>query len=328
MGCDISKEKLDFYCDFTNESFTIQNNADGFDKFLSWMDQHGFKMEDIELAFEHTGHYGHSLIRFCEDHGIVYFQIAALEIKKSLGLVRGKNDCIDAKRICNYLKEKGYKLQAEKPLNKTVERLKLLKSQRALYVKQRASLLTAQKDLTETLSLKKDDLLIINNQQLIDALSQKLKALEKEIQTCIQEDKPIEKSYQLLISITGIGPVIALETILATNNFTTFKDWRKFASYVGCAPFSYSSGKYIGKSRISHFANKDIKAYLSSGAKSAIQFNPELKQYYQNKISQGKHKKCVTNVIRCKLIARMFSVVKRNKPFEKNYTHHLEVSIS
>jgi transposase len=44
---------------------------------------------------------------------------------------------------------------------------------------------------------------------------------------------------------------------------------------------------------------------------SAIQHNPEMKMYYQKRVLEGKSKMSTVNIIRNKLIARVFAVVKR-----------------
>lgn len=48
---------------------------------------------------------------------------------------------------------------------------------------------------------------------------------------------------------------------------------------------------------------------------SAIQHNPEMKQYYEKRILEGKNKMSTINIIRNKLIARIFAVVKRQTPY-------------
>lgn len=48
---------------------------------------------------------------------------------------------------------------------------------------------------------------------------------------------------------------------------------------------------------------------------SAIQHNPEMKTYYQKRVSLGKNKMSTINIIRNKLIARIFAVVKRQTPY-------------
>ncbi len=49
--------------------------------------------------------------------------------------------------------------------------------------------------------------------------------------------------------------------------------------------------------------------------KVAIQHNQEMKIYYKKRIANGKNKMSTINVIRNKLLARVFSVVQKNAPY-------------
>ncbi len=109
---------------------------------------------------------------------------------------------------------------------------------------------------------------------------------------------------------------MATTIIITTNNFKKFDNWRKFASYSGIAPFSYQSGTSIkGRTKVSHLANKKVKALIHLCAISAIQHNPEMKKYYLKRIKTGKSKMSTINIIRNKLIARVFAVIKRQTPY-------------
>ncbi len=67
--------------------------------------------------------------------------------------------------------------------------------------------------------------------------------------------------------------------------------------------------------KVSHLANKKLKAIINMCAISAIQHNPEMKRYYLKRVSQGKSKMSTINIIRNKLIARIFAVIKRQTPY-------------
>jgi transposase len=114
--------------------------------------------------------------------------------------------------------------------------------------------------------------------------------------------------------------VTATAAIVKTGNFTQFRDARKFACYCGIAPFEHSSGKSIrGKARISHLADKEMKTLLHQSAKCAIQFDKELKSFYERRLAMGKSKKSTINIVRNKILYRMFSVIKRQTPFVEAY---------
>ena len=47
---------------------------------------------------------------------------------------------------------------------------------------------------------------------------------------------------KLLKSVEGVGSVVAMNMIIATEAFTRFDNPRQFNCYVGVAPFAYTSG--------------------------------------------------------------------------------------
>ncbi|MDN5288711.1 MAG: Transposase family protein, partial [Mucilaginibacter sp.] len=70
----------------------------------------------------------------------------------------------------------------------------------------------------------------------------------------------------------------------------------------------------------SHMANKKVKTLLHLSAIVAIQYNQDLKLFYERKVLQEKkNKMTVFNAVRNKLILRIFACVNQNRPYEKNY---------
>lgn len=45
----------------------------------------------------------------------------------------------------------------------------------------------------------------------------------------------------------------------------------------------------------------------------------EYKEYYERKLKEGKHVMCIMNVIRAKLVHRMFSVIRRDSEYTRKY---------
>ncbi len=72
---------------------------------------------------------------------------------------------------------------------------------------------------------------------------------------------------------------------------------------------------------MSQRANKHIKSLLHLAAVSVATHmkSGEYKDYYKRKTEEGKHPMCVLNVIRAKLVNRMFAVVKRDEAYQRNY---------
>jgi transposase len=141
------------------------------------------------------------------------------------------------------------------------------------------------------------------------------KAIDKEIDSYMNEDTSIRKNYNLLTSIPGIGRIIALETIVLTENFTAISNPRKYACYIGIAPFKKESGTSVRKKTgVSKKGFSEAKADLSIAVLSAIRNNPSIRDYWIRK----RKEKCggiVLNAIKFKLVLRMFAVIKRGTPY-------------
>jgi len=132
----------------------------------------------------------------------------------------------------------------------------------------------------------------------------------------IKANEQLSNQYELITSVPGVGPQTAMYMIAVTKGFKSFENWRKMACYAGVAPFEYSSGSSIKcRTKVNHLADKKMKALLNLCALNAKKFDKQMAVYYENKVAEGKSKMLVINNVRCKLLARIFSVVKRGTPF-------------
>jgi len=317
IGIDISKATFDVHMHKHELSAQFDNTEKGFKKFQQWIEKHNsISLDQTLFIFESTGIYSLKINRFLEEKSWHFKIISGLEVKKSLGIVRGKNDKVDAKRLALY----GYRRREEiiptPPMVSGIEKLSRLVSLRKRLVTQRAGFLATYKEYSRILDQQEHGTVIKSIKQTIDFFNEQIKVLEKEMDKLIQQDKFLYELLILITSIPGVGPEIARQMIVITNAFTKFKTWRQFASYVGIAPFPYQSGSSIkGKTKVSHYANKKIKTLLTSIALNAIRYNKEIRAYYKRKIAEGKNKYIVINSIRNKIVARIFAVVKRKTPY-------------
>ncbi len=141
-----------------------------------------------------------------------------------------------------------------------------------------------------------------------------LKEIELKINEIIKSDLKLSHQYKLILSVSGAGKQVAINTIVATHGFTKFQNARQFACHAGVAPFNYSSGTSLNsKWKVSKKANKKLKKLYHMAALSAIQASGELRNYYLRKIESGKNKMTVINVVRAKIIHRIFAVIKNDK---------------
>lgn len=320
VGADLSKDSIDLFHYDSNNHVKIKNSASGFKELVSWLINLKVDKTSVFLVMEHTGFYSFQLEKFLHQHQIQFAKLSALAIKRSLGLIRGKNDKIDAERIARFGFEKKDKLMAAKPAHPMLQRLQMLHSTRARLTKYRQSLACALKEYRMVLSSA--DPIIKIQLTLVKEVAQRIKVLDDQIKQCIAKaDQSVNQNFKLLTSIKGVGDVIATATLVKTKNFIAFKNARKFCCFCGSAPFDHTSGKSIRrKTRVSHLADKTMKTLLTMGARTAIQHDKELKAFYERRLAMGKSKNSTINIVRNKLIYRMFAVINRQTPFIEQYS--------
>lgn len=325
IGIDISKNYID--CALLNVNSTktfknkqFKNRLEGFDDMEQWITKYSKNKNDVLFCMEHTGTYGLLLFTWLSQKEYDFCVEPGLKIKRSVGMTRGKDDKIDARRIADYALSNLHKLKLFSFPSEQIIHLKQLLTYREQLVRNRTSFknsINSHKQYEEITGKKNitDDI-----ENMIAMFDSRVKDIEKEIKKTIESNKELKKNFELVKSVKGVGLIIAAFMLVTTNNFTGFEDGRQYACYSGVAPFENTSGISIrGKTKVSHLANKTMKTMLSRGANSAAQWDPELRAYYNRRLSEGKDHKVIINAISCKLINRVFAVVKRQTPFVITY---------
>jgi transposase len=316
IGVDVSKSTLDVYLHTAKIHFQVDNSNQGMVELLGRaLSSLNCKPADLMICFENTGKYSKLLSVMLDSQNIKFLMLSALEIKKSLGLTRGKNDKIDAMRIANYAIEKREKLKPTILPGVNVDRIKALLSLREKLVRHRTAYKNGLSDLKDCYVEGENALIVEVQLNLISELDKQIQKVEDEIRMIIQNDELLEVNYNLAKSVVGVGPILAAYLIAFTNNFINFDNPRSFACFAGIAPFSESSGKQKGNARVHPYANKQLKSLLNMGAMSAIRIPGELKNYYLNREKAGKNNMSTLNIIRNKIVFRVFAVVKRKVPY-------------
>lgn len=316
IGIDVSKNVLDGFMFTSNFHFTIENNPKGFAQLLEICMAKLITRDNLFFCFENTGRYSHLLSVFLTENNISFSMVNPLDLKKSMGLKRGKSDKKDAQAIALYAWKNRDQLQPTVIHNAQTEQLKQLLCLRNKLIKHRTSYKNAIKDLDDCFVDGETDFVKATQIKLIDVLSTEISQVEHQIELIIRELPSWNNTYHLIQTIRGVGPVLAKYMIIYTANFTLFNDPRKFACFAGIAPFEYSSGTSVkGRTRVHPLANKQLKSLLNMAAMGAIQLEGEYKTYYNRRTKEGKNKMSTLNIIRNKLVFRIFAVVKRGTPY-------------
>jgi transposase len=318
IGIDVSKSTLDICLYASDEKCAqvIDNNVKSIRAFVRSLNQGAI------IAMENTGRYNWHLYEVLSKTEHIVYVLNPLHLKKSMGLVRGKSDKVDAERICLYIRKHREQHQVWKPAPKSVQKLKVLLSERKKRIDDIRRLKCRKKDYELMKSIGLCRSLKVLNDRHIKLLNDQVRKIEESIAEIFKENTELDQQRKLIMTIPGVGKILSWYLIAVTSGFTRLNDPRKLACYSGVAPFSIQSGIFKGKDRVSLYADKNLKKLLHLGAMSAIRLNNDLALYYHRKVNEGKNKMSVLNAVRNKIVHRVCSVIKN----KKEYQNHLVLS--
>jgi len=320
IGVDISKATLDIcLLDEQIQHVQIANERKAIRKFIAtFKDQ-----EQICIGMENTGRYSVTLLSELASQCFTVYVIAPLHLAKSIGLSRGKNDKIDAQRIAMFTSKNYTDLRPWQPQRQVVTQLQLLLTERKRLVSWISELKTSVKELAvfeKSFALKTA---LSANKQMMKAAEKNMGKVDMAIDELIKNDPQLAAQASHITSVGGVGRVLCCYLIVRTNEFKNINEPRKLACYAGVVPFEHTSGSSIrGRTRLSYYADKELKKLLHLSAMSVIRLKGELRDYYQRKVAEGKNKMSVLNAVRNKLIHRICAVVNQ----KRNYKPLLEMS--
>lgn len=327
IGVDVSKKTLDLVVRTDNKylfHLQVENSREGIAEFRRKCKENQVEFKSSLLCMEHTGIY--NAIALCQFYRLkcpVWLE-NALQIKRSLGLTRGKNDKVDADRISEYAFRFSDKAVLWEPPREELVRIKHLTALRRRLLDAKNQLRVPMKETKEFLSRSICKQLNKISEKPIEALEKQIKEVEKQLRLIIKADQRLSELFELVTSVDGVGEVLFWELMTTTDEFNKIKDPKKFACYAGIAPFEHSSGSSIrGKSRVSKMGNKSTKRILHMAAMSSVVMKGELSDFYHRKVKEGKNKMATLNAVRNKIIHRIFACVRDGRKYEKIYTHPL-----
>jgi transposase len=328
IGIDVSKKTLDFHVRHLSNDIVhqqVDNTLKGIKSILVTCKKLKVDFKDAVFCLEYTGVYNELLVSTFHEKELNIWVVQGLHVKRSLGMQRGKNDKVDASRISEFAFRFQDKCKLWQPPSSSLRQLKGLTALRNRLIKARKLLKVPIAELAQCGTDKKHTSYLSKlNQPVITQISEQLIKVESEINQVISQDQRLLELEQIITSVDGVGPVTAWEMILATNQFQSIQDGRKFACYAGVAPFDYQSGSSVkGRPRVSQMANKKMKQLLHLSALSATVMKGELNDYYNRKVAEGKNKMLVLNNIRNKMVLRIFACIRENRKYDKTYIQNV-----
>lgn len=141
-------------------------------------------------------------------------------------------------------------------------------------------------------------------------------AVQKKLISTLREQPLIEERVERLMSIAGVGEIMALTWVLEIGDPARFSSSRDAVSYCGlCSAQRESAGKEQ-RGPISKKRNKHLQSKLIEAAKLAPHWNQQLAALHEKELKKGNRNRATLAVAR-KLVEYLLAVDRRGRPFEE-----------
>lgn len=323
IGIDIASETLavSIYRSPDQQVLTkdaIANNEQGFEMLLAWFKEQRITCSGSVICMEATGVYGEAVTHYIAAHGFRVAIEPPLKVKRAFDQDGHKTDPVDSRQIAEYAYRFFDELRFWRPPTEVTGQIKQLLSARELLTKQSVA---TQNALTAYRRHVVQDQLILNMYRKNAAsLKEQIAAIDEHVEKLIKANPSLHELSLILISLCGVGTLLAAYLIVTTNSFESITDFKAMAAFLGICPYQHKSGKSVYRNAHSrHFGPGYIRKLLHLAARSVATHNPEFRKYYWRKIEEGKSKKVALNNIANKLLKISFAMVRDHKPFIKGH---------
>ena len=158
--------------------------------------------------------------------------------------------------------------------------------------------------------------------QLLNSLEFNEKQIFKttrEIRRFFKNDPELSQCIQYLMTIPGIGWIVASQLLARMGDWRELKNIRQLAGFLGLVPTEHSTGERTDRGSITHTGDGRLRSKIIQASWSAIRQDGELREFYRSVCR--KHPRQVASRVAIVAVARKLSVrisvvLMQQRPYE------------
>jgi transposase len=158
--------------------------------------------------------------------------------------------------------------------------------------------------------------------ELLDSVEFNEKRVVKtthEIRRFCKEDPELSRCMKYLMSIPGIGWIVASQLLARIGDWRELKNIRELAGFLGLVPTENSTGERIDRGSITHTGDPRLRSKLIQGSWSAIRQDAELREFFR--LVCRRHPRNIASRVAIVAVARKLSVrisvvLMKQRPYE------------
>ena len=311
IGCDVSKRWIDIHAHPIDRSWRVSNDKQGIRALKRALG----RMDVAMIVLEATGRWHRQLWRSLAADGLpvaVIDPYRARRFAQATGRLE-KTDRIDARMLALFAE--AMRPETKAPPSEAMEELReLVNAWHA--AKAEVTALSNRREAAACAFLRRDIA------HALRAMNNHVARLQAEILRRIKEDQYLMERYAILLSIPGIGPVVA-STLLVLLDELGQVSGRHIAKLAGVAPMAWESGAWRGQRHI-RGGRAQVRRLLYMAAVSAgvLGANAPLKDFYDRLRARQKPAKVAITAVMRKLIVLANTLLAEGRKWQPETPNH------
>jgi transposase len=170
-----------------------------------------------------------------------------------------------------------------------------------------------KQELQSVLTEEPQVLAVTSSLAVLDCLKHQIKTLEQTVHRRLHHTP----SYEQLLTVAGIGPILAQTIALETGDMRRFPTVGNYASYCRCVDsHKISNGKRKGTGNVKNGNPYLAWAYMEA-AQFAMRFQPAAQRFYQRKLAKSRNNTVLARkAVAHKLSRACYYIMRDLVPFE------------
>jgi transposase len=304
VGIDVSGKRLDVASYPIQQTAAFANTPQGHTELLAWLAARAVSV----VAMEATGGLERGVAAVLHDAG---YTTRVLNPKRVRDFARAispaKNDRLDAGLIAHFAATVSGEPIAPDPVRERLDEM-----------------ISTRQFLSDQLTAMSNHARLLRDPVTRDAMAGQIKALRAELRrlgqaiaAAIAADEVLRGGYALLVSVPGVGPVVAAG-LLAWLPELGHQPAARLAALVGVAPFDDDSGDRHGARHIGG-GRTALRNLLYMAALVASQRNPVLRAFYLRLRGKGKPAKVALVAVMHKLLTRLNAMMRSGQAWDAGH---------
>src|SRR5688572_2287367 len=154
---------------------------------------------------------------------------------------------------------------------------------------------------SSTVRFKLDELL-----DSVEFTEKRVVKTTQEIRRFCKQDSELSQCIKYLMSIPGIGWIVASQLLARIGDWRELKNIRELAGFLGLVPTENSTGERTDRGSITHTGDPRLRSKLIQGSWSAIRQDAELREFFRSVCRR--HPRNIASRVAIVAVARKLSV--------------------